>query len=120
MGTTTTSTTATTASTTTSSTTTPSTTTAAASSCLTVSGPDTGSACIFPFTFNGVTYVSCAEWVYGGDNQGQKWCSTKVDASGVHVNGEGKYGICAADCSPTVSLAAILAGLGISTNTAAV
>ena len=42
----------------------------------------------------------------------------QVDASGVHVNGEGKYGICAADCSPTVSLAAILAGLGISTNTA--
>merc|ERR1711902_296301 len=95
------------------------TTTASSSSstCLTVNGPDTGSACIFPFTFNGVTYVSCAEWVYGGENQGQKWCSTKVDASGVHVNGEGKYGICAEDCSPTVSLAAILAGLGINTQT---
>ena len=26
------------------------------------------------------------------------------------MNGEGKYGICASDCSPTVSLAAILSG----------
>jgi len=79
----------------------------------------TGSACIFPFTFNGVTYVSCAEWVYGGEFQGQKWCSTKVDSSGVHVNGEGKYGICGTDCNPTISLASILAGLGINTQTRA-
>jgi len=59
-----------------------------------------------------VTYVACAEWVYGGSGQGQKWCSTKVDSSGVHVNGEGKYGFCSSSCSPTVSLAAILGGLG--------
>ena len=71
---------------------------------------------MFPFTFNSVTYVSCAEWVYGGSNQGSKWCSTKVDSSGVHVNGEGKYGFCSADCSPSVSLADILAGLGINAN----
>merc|ERR1711983_386761 len=116
----TTTTTSTTTPTTTTTTTTVTTTTTIASSssaCLTVSGPDTGSACIFPFTFNGVRYVSCAEWVYGGENQGQKWCSTKVDSSGVHVNGEGKYGICGSDCSPTVSLAAILSGLGINTQT---
>ena len=84
--------------------------------CVTYHGPDTGSSCIFPFTFSGVTYVSCAEWVYGGSNQGQTWCSTKVDSAGVHVNGEGKYGFCSSDCSPAVSLADILAGLGISTN----
>jgi len=84
-----------------------------------VSGPDTGSDCIFPFTFNGVTYVACAEWVYGGSGQGQKWCSTKVDSSGVHVNGEGKYGFCSSDCNPSVSLAAILGGLVFEdTNTA--
>merc|ERR1711936_701742 len=45
-------------------TTTPSTSTvASSSSCLTVSGPDTGSSCFFPFTFNGVTYVTCADWI---------------------------------------------------------
>merc|ERR1739845_78607 len=100
-------TTTTTPSTTSSSTTTVSSSTAASSSCLTVSGPDTGTSCQFPFTFNGVTYVTCAEWVYGGSNQGQTWCSTKVDSTGVHVNGEGKYGFCSPDCNPTVSLAAI-------------
>ena len=36
----------------------------------------------------------------------------QVDSSGVHVNGEGKYGFCSSSCSPTVSLAAILGGLG--------
>ena len=58
--------------------------------CLTVAGPDTGSPCIFPFTFSGVTYVSCAAWVYGGQPEGTQWCSTKVDSNGVHVNGEGR------------------------------
>merc|ERR1711945_5011 len=67
-----------TTSTTTTTTTTTTESSSSSSSCLTVNGPDTGSACIFPFTFNGVTYVSCAEWVYGGEFQGQKWCSTKV------------------------------------------
>jgi len=60
--------------------------------------------------------VTCAAWVYGGSNQGQTWCSTKVDSNGVHVNGEGKYGFCSPDCNPSVSLAAILAGLGINAN----
>jgi len=63
-----------------------------------------------------VTYITCADWIYGGSNQGQSWCSTKVDSSGVHVNGEGKYGFCSSDCNPSVSLAAILAGLGINSN----
>merc|ERR1712107_903304 len=98
------------------STSTTTTTSSSSSSCLTVSGPDTGSQCIFPFTFNSVTYVSCADWVYGGEFQGEKWCSTKVDSSGVHVNGEGKYGICSSDCSPAVSLAAILNGLGLTSD----
>merc|ERR1711936_655353 len=108
--------TTTTTTTSTTTTTTPSTSTVASSSCLTVSGPDTGSSCVFPFTFNGVTYVTCADWIYGGSNQGEKWCSTKVDAAGQHVNGEGKYGFCSSDCNPNVSLAAILAGLGINAN----
>merc|ERR1712013_589579 len=41
-----------------------------------------------------------------------KWCSTKVDSQGVHVNGEGNYGFCGADCNiDTVSLAEILESL---------
>jgi len=56
--------------------------------------------------------VSCAEWIYGGPNQGSKWCSTKVDSQGVHVNGEGNYGFCGADCEiDSVSLAEILESL---------
>merc|ERR1711872_122625 len=46
----------------------------------------TGDSCVFPFT--------------------------KVDSQGVHVNGEGNYGFCGADCNiDTVSLAEILESL---------
>merc|ERR1711910_162687 len=64
-----------------------------------VSGPAAGSACVFPFTYGGVTHQSCAEWVYGGEHQGKYWCSTKVDPTGTHVNGEGNYGFCSSECS---------------------
>merc|ERR1711862_837980 len=47
----------------------------------------TGGTCIFPFTYN------------GGENQGKYWCSTKVDPTGTHVNGEGNYGFCSSECS---------------------
>merc|ERR550532_332064 len=71
-GSTTTTSTTTTTTTTTSSTTSPATTTTTTSSpsstCTTVSGPATGAACVFPFTFSGTTYVSCTEWIYGGEN----------------------------------------------------
>jgi len=75
------------------------TTTPAPLSCSTVSGPATGQACVFPFTYAGTTFTTCAEWIYGGVNQGKFWCSTKVDATGTHVNGEGNYGFCSAGCS---------------------
>merc|ERR1712013_835437 len=81
-------------------------------SCTTQSGPYPSQPCVFPFRYNGVTYTSCTEWIYGGENQGSKWCSTKVDSQGVHVNGEGNYGFCGADCNiDTVSLAEILESL---------
>merc|ERR1712115_383882 len=93
-------------------TTTTTTTSSPSSTCTTVSGPGAGADCVFPFTFSGTTYVSCTEWIYGGENQGSKWCSTKVDSQGVHVNGEGNYGFCGADCNiDTVSLAEILESL---------
>ena len=52
-------------------------TTNSCGTCSAVSGPAAGSACVFPFTYGGVTHQSCAEWVYGGEHQGKYWCSTK-------------------------------------------
>ena len=46
--------------------------------CLTVAGEDVGRHCIFPFTYAGVTHHSCADWEWGGDFTGQKWCATQV------------------------------------------
>merc|ERR1712183_607275 len=57
-----------------------------------------GAACQFPFTFNGVTHSSCADWIYGGQPAGTTWCSTQVDSAGVHVNGQGSYGFCPSSC----------------------
>merc|ERR1712012_1298689 len=82
-----------------------STATAASTSCVTSSGPAAGQACVFPFTFSGVTYNSCADWIYGGQAAGTTWCSTKVDSSGVHVNNEGNYGFCPSDSACTTSVA---------------
>ena len=45
--------------------------------CLTVSGPASGSQCVFPFIFGDQTFTACAEWIFGGENQGRFWCSTK-------------------------------------------
>merc|ERR1719392_448330 len=80
-------------------TTTTTTTAAPAGSCLTVGGPAQGSPCVFPFTFADTTYTSCTAWIYGGQPDGTTWCSTKVDASGNHVNNEGNYGFCGQDCN---------------------
>ena len=73
-----------------------------------MSGPDSGSPCIFPFTFRSVTYRECAE-----DKDG-RWCSTKVrmnifqyaflnnsiqvDKNGIHVGGAGNWGTCSRSC----------------------
>ena len=45
--------------------------------CSAVSGPASGSQCVFPFTLGEQTFTECAEWSFGGDNQGKLWCSTK-------------------------------------------
>ena len=63
--------------------------------CTTVSGPKTGAACIFPFTYGGVSYNYCP---VDPDEPSKRWCSTKVDASGTHVTGTGEYGHCGPDC----------------------
>jgi len=63
-------------------------------------GPDTGATCIFPFTWSatGKTYNECAFEADKGDTYA--WCSTKVDASGNHVNGGGHWGKCDPDNCP--------------------
>ena len=60
--------------------------------CMTISGPSSNVPCIFPFTFNYVTHHECLV-----DNDGA-WCSTEVDDDGVHVSGQGKWGICGPGC----------------------
>lgn len=65
------------------------------SSCKTLDGPMVGKACIFPFGHNGKQYNTCASEDAEGDTS--PWCSTKVDASGNHVSGEGEYGSCDPD-----------------------
>merc|ERR1712110_990631 len=68
------------------------------SGCTTASGPAAGKQCIFPFKFQGVTYSGCAEWVYGGENQGKSWCSTMVNPSGEHMDGNSQWGVCPDTC----------------------
>merc|ERR1712243_353491 len=86
-------TTSTTTITTTTSTTAAVNTNSAGSGCQTSAGPAVGSQCVFPFSFQGVSYNGCAEWVYGGEFSGKAWCSTLVDALGEHVDGAGFWGI---------------------------
>ena len=58
--------------------------------CITNGGPSPYVPCIFPFTFDGITYNQCAL-----DTDGY-WCSTKVDSSGEHI--EGHWGSCDENC----------------------
>ena len=50
-------------------------------SCVTYHGPDTGSSCIFPFTFQGVTYNHCKAEQPWDDLPPVEWCSTQVQTS---------------------------------------
>ena len=47
--------------------------------CLTVSGPNPGKPCIFPFKYNGKTYNGCEK---DHEDETKTWCSTKVDSKG--------------------------------------
>ena len=60
--------------------------------CTTNGGPSSNVSCTFPFILSGVTYNECAFDIEG------YWCSTKVDYSGVHIGGQGNWGICSQGC----------------------
>ena len=52
--------------------------------------------CIFPFTYDGVTYNNCT---IVNDPDNHPWCSTKVDEAGNHVKSGRYWGYCAQDCN---------------------
>ena len=64
--------------------------TTSSSGCATLQGQP----CVFPFTWQGVTYTSCT--TAGGFDP---WCSTATDHSGAHVTGN--YGDCNDQCLQT-------------------
>jgi len=62
--------------------------------CLTNSGPASGSPCVFPFNYMGVSHFGCT--TIDGDTT--PWCSTQTDANDDHVSGVGAWGYCDASC----------------------
>ena len=66
--------------------------------CETAAGPaPKNSPCIFPFIYGGVTYLGCAGDP-AEDKKAERWCSTKVDAKGKHMEGTNHYGFCPSSC----------------------
>ena len=88
-----------------------------APSCTTVGGPAANTACVFPFTVNGVTYNTCkmdgkvktacyTTMLWGVVNitscqyEGldEPWCSTATTVDSSHITGQGQYGECSTQC----------------------
>ena len=59
---------------------------------MTNGGPSSNVPCVFPFIFDGETFNECPL-----DDDGA-WCSTLVDANGIHVGGQDKWGNCGPGC----------------------
>ena len=60
-------------------------------------GTSIGDPCIFPFTYKGRTYDSCAKT----DDASCEWCPTKLDNSGVYIQ-PGLWGCCSEICPKTI------------------
>merc|ERR1712227_276097 len=69
--------------------------TTSSSSCTTTGGGRKGVNCVFPFTYRDVKYTGCT---LEDADDGKPWCSTKTDANGQHVGGQGQWGHCASNC----------------------
>ncbi len=52
--------------------------------------------CIFPFTYEGVTYNNCT---IVNDPDDKPWCSTNLDEDGNHVVSGRYWGHCDQDCN---------------------
>ena len=63
--------------------------------CDAIEGPSKGKRCIFPFIFYGKYYNRCT---WNDAPTGQPWCSTKVNATGFHIEDAGNWGVCGTDC----------------------
>merc|ERR1712241_284857 len=86
----------------------PSTGTGSGASCLTNSGPASGSPCVFPFNYMGVSHFGCT--TIDGDTT--PWCSTQTDANDDHVSGVGAWGYCDASCPVQETVATTTAAPG--------
>ena len=49
--------------------------------------------CVFPFKHKGVVYEGCP---VDSSDKTRRWCSTKIDENGKHVNGN--HGFCSKSC----------------------
>ena len=62
--------------------------------CITESDSKVANApCVFPFKHKGVVYEGCP---VDRKDKTRRWCSTKIDKDGKHVNGN--YGFCSKNC----------------------
>lgn len=62
---------------------------------MTIGGPSSNTACVFPFGFNGVIFNECT---FEQAIEDAAWCSTEVDSRGNHLAIQGKWGFCGKNC----------------------
>ena len=55
--------------------------------------------CIFPFKYNNYTYHGCP---LDPEDKTKRWCSTKTDENGEHIDGEDAWGYCTSGCTPEI------------------
>ena len=68
--------------------------------CLTSSDSvDPEKECVFPFTYNNFTYHGCPR---DPKDKTRRWCSTKTDDNGVHIDNNDTWGYCTSSCYPEI------------------
>merc|ERR1711971_328646 len=64
-----------------------------------------GSACVFPFRYQGIVYNKCSDAAITEISDSQAWCSTEVTSGGEHI--DGKAAVCPNTCEGAASNTAI-------------